>query len=278
MAVRELAARGTAAAIVLASGYTETGEEGAAASSNCSRPPARMRILGPNTIGLVNLTDSIVLSATGALEMEHLPAGPDRRGLAERRHPRLAAVARRRRAASACPSWSRPATRSISNSPTSSTTCWTTTPPQVIALYIEGVRHPENFRAAALKAARAGKPDRRLQDRPLRSRRQGRGVAHRGAGRRRPDVRRAVPPARRDPRRRPSPTCSTSPARWPPAARCAGKRVAILTSTGGAGTLVADACGLAGFETPRARCRDRRAAWRAADRRPRRRSTATRST
>ena len=32
--------------------------------------------------------------------------------------------------------------------------------------------------------------------------------------------------------------------------RAAGRRVAILTSTGGAGTLVADACGLAGFETP----------------------------
>ncbi|TDH58398.1 CoA-binding protein, partial [Dankookia rubra] len=32
--------------------------------------------------------------------------------------------------------------------------------------------------------------------------------------------------------------------------RAAGRRVAILTSTGGAGTLVADACGLAGFEVP----------------------------
>ena len=34
-----------------------------------------MRILGPNTIGLVNLTDNIVLSATGALEMDHFPVG-----------------------------------------------------------------------------------------------------------------------------------------------------------------------------------------------------------
>ena len=32
--------------------------------------------------------------------------------------------------------------------------------------------------------------------------------------------------------------------------RAAGRRVAVLTSTGGAGTLVADACGLAGFEVP----------------------------
>jgi acyl-CoA synthetase (NDP forming) len=34
-----------------------------------------MRLLGPNTIGLVNLTDNIVLSATGALEMDHFPIG-----------------------------------------------------------------------------------------------------------------------------------------------------------------------------------------------------------
>ncbi len=34
-----------------------------------------MRILGPNTIGLVNLTDNIMLSATGALEMDRFPAG-----------------------------------------------------------------------------------------------------------------------------------------------------------------------------------------------------------
>ena len=32
--------------------------------------------------------------------------------------------------------------------------------------------------------------------------------------------------------------------------KLAGKRVAILTSTGGAGTLVSDSLGMAGFETP----------------------------
>jgi acyl-CoA synthetase (NDP forming) len=75
LAVRDLAARGTAAAIVLASGYTETGEEGARRQAELMAAAGGMRILGPNTIGLVNLTDNIVLSATGALEMEHFPAG-----------------------------------------------------------------------------------------------------------------------------------------------------------------------------------------------------------
>ena len=75
LAVRELAARGTAAAIVLASGYTETGEAGARRQQQLIEAAGSMRLLGPNTIGLVNLTDHIVLSASGALEMDHFPAG-----------------------------------------------------------------------------------------------------------------------------------------------------------------------------------------------------------
>ena len=47
LAVRELAARGAAAAIVLASGYTETGEEGAAARSNSWKLPARCASSAP---------------------------------------------------------------------------------------------------------------------------------------------------------------------------------------------------------------------------------------
>jgi acetate---CoA ligase (ADP-forming) len=74
-AVRELAAKGTAAAIVLASGYTETGEEGARRQQQLIEAAGGMRILGPNTIGLVNLSDNIVLSASGALEMERFPVG-----------------------------------------------------------------------------------------------------------------------------------------------------------------------------------------------------------
>ena len=74
-AVKALAERGTAAAIVLASGYTETGEEGARRQRELLEAAGSMRILGPNTIGLVNLTDRIVLSATGALEMAEFPVG-----------------------------------------------------------------------------------------------------------------------------------------------------------------------------------------------------------
>jgi acyl-CoA synthetase (NDP forming) len=66
LAVRDLAARGTAAAIVLASGYTETGEAGARRQQQLLEAAGSMRLLGPNTIGLVNLTDHIVLMSVYA--------------------------------------------------------------------------------------------------------------------------------------------------------------------------------------------------------------------
>ena len=102
LAVRDLAARGTAAAIVLASGYTETGEEGARRQKQLIEAAGSMRILGPNTIGLVNLTDNIVLSATGALEMDHFPVGW--RSASSRKAAASSARCCRvpRRAASAC--------------------------------------------------------------------------------------------------------------------------------------------------------------------------------
>ena len=101
LAVRELAARGTAAAIVLASGYTETGEEGARRQKQLMEAAGSMRILGPNTIGLVNLTDNIVLSATGRVGDGSLSRGADRRCVAERRHSRARCSPARPRAASA---------------------------------------------------------------------------------------------------------------------------------------------------------------------------------
>src|SRR5690606_39222108 len=75
LAVRDLAERGAAAAIVLASGYTETGSAGAQRQQELLEVAGEMRILGPNTIGLVNLTRSIPLSASSALEMDHFPVG-----------------------------------------------------------------------------------------------------------------------------------------------------------------------------------------------------------
>lgn len=74
-AVAELAALGCAAAIVLAGGYGETGESGIRRQAELQAARGSMRILGPNTIGLVNVSERITLSASGALDMDALLPG-----------------------------------------------------------------------------------------------------------------------------------------------------------------------------------------------------------
>ena len=75
-ATRQLAQAGASAAIVLAGGFVETGAEGRRRQQALKDAAGAMRLLGPNTIGLVNVTDRIMLSASGAMELEEFPAGP----------------------------------------------------------------------------------------------------------------------------------------------------------------------------------------------------------
>ena len=67
--IRALADRGTGVAIVLAGGFAETGKDGMASQSALVEAAGEMRLLGPNTIGLVNMADEITLSASGALDL-----------------------------------------------------------------------------------------------------------------------------------------------------------------------------------------------------------------
>ena len=110
-----------------------------------------MRILGPNTIGLVNLTDNIVLSASGALAMDHFPAGSI--GLVSQSGGILGALL------------SRAAARGIGLSKLVSTSneadlelsdfidfLAADEATKVIALYVEAIRHPARFREAVRKA------------------------------------------------------------------------------------------------------------------------------
>jgi acyl-CoA synthetase (NDP forming) len=75
-AVRDLAEAGTKAAIVVASGFGETGEAGQRRQAALIAAAGSMRILGPNTIGLVNVTQGIPLSVSEALAAGHFPKGP----------------------------------------------------------------------------------------------------------------------------------------------------------------------------------------------------------
>lgn len=248
LAVRELAARGTAAAIVLASGYTETGELGAQRQQQLVEAAGAMRILGPNTIGLVNLSDNIVLSATGALEMEHFPAGGI--GVVSQSGGILGALL------------SRAAARGIGLSKLISTSnevdleladfidhLADDDATKVIALYIETVRNPAKFRAAALKAARHGKPIVAFKIGRSEAGAQA-AVSHTGALAGADRMYDALFKQVGVIRAQTFSDLIDIPAALSTGRRLRGRRVAILTSTGGAGTLVSDDLGMAGFETP----------------------------
>lgn len=247
-AVRNLAARGTAAAIVLASGYTETGAEGARRQAELVEAAGGMRLLGPNTIGLVNVTDSIPLSASGALEMERFPAGGV--GVVSQSGGILGALL------------SRAAARGVGLSKLVSTSNeadldladfidYLADDPatQVIALYVETVRHPEKFRAAALKAAAAGKPV--VAFKIGRSEAGARAaVSHTGAMAGADRMYDALFRQLGVIRAQSFSDLIDIPAALATGRVLTGRRIAVLTSTGGAGTLVSDSLGVSGFETP----------------------------
>ena len=247
-AVRELAALGTPAAIVLASGYAEIGPEGAQRQRELKEAAGAMRLLGPNAIGLVNLTDKIMLSASGALEMADLPAG------------NIAVVSQSGGILGSL--LSRASGRGVGFSKLVSTGneadldvadfvdhLADDPATAVIALYVEGLRSPARFRAAAQKAARAGKPI--VVFKVGRSESGERAaVSHTGAlagADRMYDTFFAQLGVTRVLKFE---DLLDVPIALAQGRKLASRRVAILTSTGGAGTLVADACGLEGFETP----------------------------
>lgn len=248
LAVKELAQRGTAAAIVLASGYTETGEVGAQRQKQLIEAAGSMRILGPNTIGLVNLSDNIVLSATGALEVEHFPVGGI--GVVSQSGGILGALL------------SRAAARGIGLSKLISTSnevdleladfidhLADDDATKVIALYIETVRNPARFRAAALKAARKGKPV--VAFKIGRSEAGAKAaVSHTGALAGADRMYDALFKQVGVIRAQTFADLIDIPAALSTGRKLRGNRVAILTSTGGAGTLVSDDLGMAGFDTP----------------------------
>ncbi len=248
LAVRDLAARGCGAAIVLASGYAETGQAGDLRQQQLLQAAGSMRILGPNTIGLVNLTDNIMLSATGALEMDNFPTGAI--GVVSQSGGILGSLL------------SRAAARGIGLSKLISTSnevdlelsdfidhLAEDPATRVIALYIETVRHPQKFRQACLKAAQMGKAV--VAFKIGRSEAGARAaVSHTGAM---AGADRMYDALFRDVgviRARTFADLLDISAALATGRTLRGNRLAILTSTGGAGTLVSDELGMAGFETP----------------------------
>lgn len=247
-AIRELAGIGAGAAIVLASGYSETGEDGARRQRELRDAAGAMRILGPNTIGLVNLTDRITLSASGALAADQLVSGAI--GLVSQSGGILGALL------------SRASARGIGFSKLISTSnevdldladfigaLADDAATRVIALYVETIRNPVAFRAAARKAAQAGKPIVAFKIGRSESGAQA-AASHTGALAGADAMYDALFEEAGIIRAQAFSDLLDIPAALAGGSRLAGRRIAVLTSTGGAGTLVADCLGLAGFALP----------------------------
>lgn len=247
-AVRDLAARGTGAAIVFSGGFVEVGGEGAARQAELVAAAGSMRILGPNTIGLVNVTDGITLSASNALDAP------------ERFRGGVAVVSQSGGILGSL--LSRASHRGVGLSHLVATgneadlevgdlVDWLAGDPatKVIALYLETLRNPDLFRSAAAKARANGK--RLVAYKVGRSEAGARSAAsHTGAmaGEDRfYDALFEQTGVVRAERFADLVDVAAALASSPP---LGGRRLAILTTTGGAAGLVADVCGVAGFDTP----------------------------
>ena len=247
-AVRELSALGCGAAIVFSGGFAEVGGEGAARQMELLASAGTMRILGPNTIGLVNVTDGITLSASNALDAPDMFKGG------------VAVVSQSGGILGSL--LSRASFRGIGLSHLVATgneadlevgdlVDWLAGDPatKVIALYLETLRDPSLFRSAAAKAGANGK--RLVAYKVGRSEAGARSAAsHTGAlaGEDRfYDALFDQAGVVRAERFADLVDVAAALATSPP---LAGRRLAILTTTGGAAGLVADVCGVAGFDTP----------------------------
>jgi acetate---CoA ligase (ADP-forming) len=157
--VQAVAAKGIPAACVLADGFAEAGPEGAALQARlvATAQAAGLRILGPNSMGVVNLNSRIACSVNAALEAESLSAG------------RLALVSQSGSMMGAL--LSRGAARSIGFSHLVGTgneadlsaaevAGLLVDDPQVdaILLFLEAVRRPDHFADLSRRAHAAGKP------------------------------------------------------------------------------------------------------------------------
>ena len=247
-AIRDLAALGTGAAIVFSGGFAEVGGEGALRQAELVAAAGAMRVLGPNTIGLVNVTDGITLSASNALDAPERFTG----GVAVVSQSGGILGSLLSRASHRGVGLSHlVATGNEADLEVGDLVDWLAGDPatKVIALYLETLRDPELFRSAAAKARTNGKW--LVAYKVGRSEAGARSAAsHTGAlaGEDRfYDALFEQAGVVRAERFADLVDVAAALASSPP---LAGRRLAILTTTGGAAGLVADVCGMAGFDTP----------------------------
>jgi acetate---CoA ligase (ADP-forming) len=248
VAVRGLAERGTAAAIVLAGGYAEIGGAGIERERELKQVAGKMRLLGPNTIGLVNAIDRVALSASVALEIERIE--PGRVGVISQSGGILGSLLSR--AAAKGVGFSRLiATGNEADLEINDIVEYLLDDDatSVIAVYLEGLRDPIRFRLLAERARTIGKPI--LVYKVGRSEPGARSAtSHTGAMAGSDDAYTAFLDQVGAYRLASFADLIDVPAALAATPPPDGRRIAIVTSTGGGGVLVADACGVLGFQTP----------------------------
>ncbi|WP_107677937.1 acetate--CoA ligase family protein [Agrobacterium sp. LAD9] len=246
--VRELAEAGTKAAVVLASGFGEAGEEGQRLQAELREAAGSMRILGPNTIGLVNLSDGIMLTASGAMEMNDFRAGGI--ALLSQSGGILGSLLSRGVARgvgfSKLIATGNEADIEVADLLEAMADDAATT---VVALYLETVRNVEKFRRAATRVIAAGKSIVVYKVGRSETGAQS-AVSHTGALAGADKVYDALFKQLGIIRAQTFADLLDIPAALSHGRVLAGQRVAIVTSTGGAATIVADNVGLAGLEMP----------------------------
>jgi acetate---CoA ligase (ADP-forming) len=248
-AVRDLAARGTKAAVVLASGFGEQGPEGRKRQEELLQAAGDMRILGPNTIGLVNISDKIPLTASGAMESDNFPMGSI--ALLSQSGGILGSLLSRAVARgigfSKLVATGNEADLEVSDFLEALAEDDAT---QVVALYLETIRNVAKFRVAAAKVIAAGKSIVAYKVGRSESGAQS-AVSHTGALAGADEVYDALFNQLGVIRAQTFADLLDIPAALAQGRRMKGPRVAIVTSTGGAATVVADNVGLMGLEMPK---------------------------
>jgi acyl-CoA synthetase (NDP forming) len=246
--VRELAERGTQTAIVLAGGFAEIDASGAERQKQLVEAAGGMRLLGPNTIGMVNVADHTALSASGALELDSLT--PGRVAIVSQSGGMLGALL------------SRGASRGLGFSRLISTgneadldVCdaidylLDDDATHVIGLYLESVRRPTRFRALAERAAERGKPLVVFKIGRSEAGAQS-ATSHTGAIAGTDRMYDALFKQTGAVRVETLDGLLDAATGLALDKQLKGRRLGILTSTGGGGSLVAEACGLRGFVVP----------------------------
>lgn len=157
--IAAVAAKGAQVACILADGFAEAGPEGQALQDRCvaAAKAAGLRLLGPNSMGIINIPAKIAASVNAALEAETLP--PGRIALVSQSGSMLGAIMSRG-AARGLGFSHLIATGNEADLTAGEIAAMLVQDPDVdaVMLFLEAIRSPEHYVEAARLAHAAGKP------------------------------------------------------------------------------------------------------------------------